>query len=427
MASSAKSSSNQAPDLGIPDSPHIVEVSIINTTSTIRGVQADTFLTPPIDGHKWMATPVFSFLVQHPELKRSLLFDLGIRKDWENLSPPMLSVIRKLGWTIHVDKDVREILEEGGVDSSKIEAIILSHGHFDHVGNPATFGPDTALVVGPGFKEKATPGYPTNQSSYLLETAYAGRELIELNFDTGRSGPNHTFQPLPIGRLRALDYFGDGSLYLLDTPGHAPGHISALARVTSSSSSSSPSSAPSFVLLAGDAFHHAGEFRPSAHLPLPSDIIPDPFEADAAPLEYHYGLPGQVFARLFADRGLPAGGTRPFYSRPPPPSSSSSSLPVSPSFHDDVDGVARTLEKLQELDARDNVLVAAAHDESLLGVLEFFPRGRLNGFVRHGTVRRVRWRFLKDFAHAVGKQGHELGRKREWCAETTMREGIKGV
>jgi hypothetical protein len=77
----------------------------------------------------------------------------------------------------------------------------------------------------------------------------------------------------------------------------------------------------------------------------------------------------------------------------------------------------RTREKLQEIDAQGNVLSAAAHDESLLGVLEFFPRGKLNSFVEHGTVRRVKWRFLKDFAMSVGKDGHELGKKREWSAE----------
>lgn len=357
-------------------------------------------MAPPIEGHHWMAAPVFSFLIQHRGLNRSLIFDLGIRKDWEKLSPSLLSRIKALGWTIHVEKDVREILDENGFDSSQTEAIILSHAHFDHVGNPSTFAPSTPLIVGPGFKQKLLPGYPTDQTSPVLESLYENRELIELDFDTGASG-THTFKPLPIGRLRALDYFNDGSFYLLDTPGHAVGHICGLARVTSSPS-------PSFILLAGDAFHHVGEFRPSKHLPLPTDITPDPFVPDPHPLEYHYGCSGRIFEKLFTDRGRPLDGTLYGPAR---------ITNKEESFHEDVDEVLRTIEKLQEIDAQNNVLVTAAHDESLLGVLDFFPRGKLNAFAEHGTVRRVRWRFLKDFGKAVGKEGHELGRKREWGSE----------
>lgn len=388
------------PDLGIPPSRHTVDVSIINTSATIRGIEARSFFAPPIDDHRWMAAPVFAFLIRHRGLNRSLVYDLGVRKDWQNLSPPMLSRLRAHGWTLHVEKDVREILDEGGVDGNSIEAIVWSHHHFDHIGNPATFGRNTSLIVGPGFRERWLPGYPTNPSSTILESDYAGREVVELDFATGKSG-SRTYRPATVGRLRALDYFGDGSFYLLDTPGHAVGHVSGLARVT-------PDPRPSFVLLAGDVLHHAGEIRPSRHLPLPADILPDPLEADPHPLESHYGCAGAVFGPLLAGRGRPAEG--PFYE---PGRAERGGEKI----HEDVDELVRTAEKVQELDAHDNVLVAAAHDESLLGVLEFFPRGNLNAFVDKGTVRRVRWRFLKDFAHAVGKEWHQLGRKHEWSAE----------
>ena len=224
--SAAASQSANLPELGIPPSPHTVDVSIINTGATIRGIPTRLLVAPQIKGHDWLALPVFSFLVQHPGLNRSLLFDLGIRKDWENLSPALLSHLHTLGWTLHVDKDVRAILDEGAVDSNSIEAVIRSHHHFDHVGNPNTFGPNTSLIVGPGFKEKLLPEYPANPSSTMLESDYAHRELIELNFDTGTSG-SHTYKPLPIGRLRALDYFNDGSFYLIDAPGHAIGTFAA--------------------------------------------------------------------------------------------------------------------------------------------------------------------------------------------------------
>ena len=87
---------------------------------------------------------------------------------------------------------------------------ISSHYHWDHLGDPSTFPPSTSLIVGPGFKEALTPGYPQNQESPILERDYEGRELKELSFEES---------DLKLGKLRAVDYFGDGSFYLLDTPG----------------------------------------------------------------------------------------------------------------------------------------------------------------------------------------------------------------
>ncbi|KAJ5880324.1 uncharacterized protein N7473_011377 [Penicillium subrubescens] len=56
-------------------------------------------------------------------------------------------------------------------------------------------------------------------------------------------------------------FFGDGSLYLLPTPGHAVGHMAALVRVTSGPDS--------FVLLDDDACDYCGELRPSPSRPNP--------------------------------------------------------------------------------------------------------------------------------------------------------------
>lgn len=84
-----------------------------------------------------------------------------------------------------------------------------SHYHWDHTGDPSTFPPSTDLVVGPGFKKAFTPGYPKNQDSPIRESDYQGRNLREISFDS-------KFQ---IGGYAALDYFEDGSFYLLDSPG----------------------------------------------------------------------------------------------------------------------------------------------------------------------------------------------------------------
>jgi len=59
---------------------------------------------------------------------------------------------------------------------------------------------------------------------------------------------------LPYGHLtETLDVFGDGSLRIVNAPGHLPGHINILARV--SSSSSSDGDGDRYAYLGGDACH----------------------------------------------------------------------------------------------------------------------------------------------------------------------------
>lgn len=375
-----------APDLNIPPSSQAVEVSVIDTTSSIKGVDAWKFLSPSIPGHSYLATPCFSFLIQHSALNRTLVFDLGIRRDWWNCSPFLQDRFKKGGYEIKVEKSVRQILEEAGeVDCAGIEAVVWSHWHFDHTGNPDEFEKSTALIVGPGFKDSLLPGYPANPDNAILESDYTGRRLVELDFaSTG----------LKIGKLDAIDYFGDGSFYFLNSPGHAIGHICALARTTVDP--------PSFILMGGDAYHHGGELRPSPYLPLPESISPHPF----TPLTLSSCL-GALFEPVLRDEDK----TRPIYIPSPQ---------TTVKMHFDAEEAVRTIQKLQEADVREDVLMVAAHDEALLDIVDFFPK-RANGFVQKGWVRQARWRFLRDFAEAVGYKG-EIEGKNDWAPPPVKEE-----
>lgn len=296
-----------------------------------------------------------------------------MRKDWK-ANPVIKARFENANVDIRVDKSVREILEEGGVDCNDIGAVIWSHWHFDHTGNVPEFEKSTSLIVGQGFKEKVLPGYPTNAESYILESDWEGRELIELDFSS--SG-------LKIGKMDAIDYFDDGSFYFLNTPGHAIGHICALARVTADP--------PSFILMGGDAYHHGGMLRPSAYMPLPDSISPHPFTSNSSS-----PCPGHILEPLLR------GGhkTKPFYE------------PAPDKVYHDVPEAIRTIQKLQEADVRDDILMVAAHDETMLDVVDFFPK-QANNFMKKGWVRQARWKFLMDFAKAVGYEG-KLDGKRDW-------------
>lgn len=49
---------------------------------------------------------------------------------------------------------------------------LTSHWHWDHTGDPSLFPTTTDLIVGPGFKDKFVPGYPTKPESGVDESAW---------------------------------------------------------------------------------------------------------------------------------------------------------------------------------------------------------------------------------------------------------------
>lgn len=341
----------------IPRSEHTVLVSIIDTTCHVS-IEIDKVFVPRRPGHDYLRVPNYSFLVRHPELGRTILFDLGLRKDWWNSAPVVRNILQEGQSHLSVQKDIREILEEGGVSTTTIDTIVWSHWHIDHIGDPSIFDNSVKLVVGPGFREHILPPYPLNKDSMVLQSDFEGRELEELNF---------TQNGLKIGRFNAIDYFGDGSFYFLDAPGHSVGHIAALARVKSEPDS--------FILMAGDGCLHGGQLRPSHSLPLPAAIT-------SQDLLLNSDMPScdLAFKELRAQKDVKS----PFYS----------AARNGVSFN--ADDANMTIEYLQDADSRDDIFIIFSHDDVLLDVVDFFP-STANDFMQKGWVEKTRWAFLRDF------------------------------
>lgn len=107
----------------IPQSDATVTVRIIDTGSR-ASISASEFFEPTIPGHEVLAnSPAYPFLTEHGS-GRNVIFDLGIRKDWRNFSPALLKMFKPAGVEVHGDKDVVDVLEEGGVKKEDINAVI---------------------------------------------------------------------------------------------------------------------------------------------------------------------------------------------------------------------------------------------------------------------------------------------------------------
>lgn len=178
----------------------------------------------------------YSFLVESHHRSQKVLFDLAFMKDLFTRMPPSLKAM--LGGDADVVDpvmkienicDVPDTLQAYGYDLSAVNSVIWSHAHIDHVGDPSVFPSTTELVVGPGFKSTCMPGYPINPEATVLDSAFRGRSVKELDFD--EDNPN----VVNIGGFRAVDFWRDGSFWVLECPGHTGHHLGALCRTTPNS------------------------------------------------------------------------------------------------------------------------------------------------------------------------------------------------
>jgi hypothetical protein len=113
-------------EVAIPPSNRTVSVSIIDTTSWAYKIPCHNLFRPPFAGLDTFDICSYAFLITHDD--RHVLFDLGIRKDWENLVPSTVALLKDWGTMLTVEKDVVDILRDGGTDLDKIDAAVWRQG-----------------------------------------------------------------------------------------------------------------------------------------------------------------------------------------------------------------------------------------------------------------------------------------------------------
>ena len=144
-------------------------------------------------------------LIRHP--KGTLLFDAGFGANVDEHFKNAPRLMRALT-TYDKETNAARQLQEHGISPEKIDSIILSHWHWDHVSGAEDF-PAAEVMV-----SKAEEDHIQTLPAGELITQMRGR-LKMRSFDfTGGAYENFD---------RSFDLFSDGSLVLVPLPGHTPG------------------------------------------------------------------------------------------------------------------------------------------------------------------------------------------------------------
>ena len=152
-------------------------------------------------GH--LTVPVCSYLISHP--KGNVVFDTGLHVDTQT------DQISYIGAEFHKyeqchfqpGEEISERLKQMQISPESVNYVVNSHLHFDHCGGNGLL-PNADIIV--QYKE--------------LEHAQSGEGgpgYISNDWDTGQSF--HVIDG-------EYDLFGDGSVVILPTYGHTPGHQS---------------------------------------------------------------------------------------------------------------------------------------------------------------------------------------------------------
>ncbi len=129
-------------------------------------------------------------------------------------------------------KDIPTQLAEIGLKPEQISRLGISHNHFDHVGQAASF-PQATLMIGAAdlAQFKADPLPFAVDPAFIKPWLDGGANVDAISGDR--------------------DVFGDGTVIILSTPGHTPGETSLLVRLAETGP----------IVLSGDVAHFEEQFE----------------------------------------------------------------------------------------------------------------------------------------------------------------------
>jgi N-acyl homoserine lactone hydrolase len=189
----------------------------------VTGVDATELADDGAYEGRTLDLPVPCFLIRHPD--GDLMWDTGMsptRTDLGDWATPGANIVDQLG-----------VL---GLAPADIRFLSVSHGHWDHSGNAGLFAASTWIVN------------PVERASMFDDESRASPSMDD-------------YGPLEAAETRLIsddhDVFGDGSVTVIQAPGHTAGHTVLLVRLAEAGP----------ILLSGDLWHQT-ESRSGRRMPI---------------------------------------------------------------------------------------------------------------------------------------------------------------
>ncbi len=157
---------------------------------------------------------IYFYVIDHPQYGRYLI-DSGVEERLKSNpeEAPIGSIVAKFMniKKLLVHQSTQEWLQK---NPQPLKGVILTHMHLDHIMGIPDIGEDIPIFIGPN--ESTHKNFPNMFVRGSTDGFLEGqRTLSELHF-TGNRGP---------GSPQMIDFFGDGSFYIISVPGHTVGSL----------------------------------------------------------------------------------------------------------------------------------------------------------------------------------------------------------
>lgn len=159
------------------------------------------------------------FLIRHP--KGDFLWDTGLPQALAEMPEGLING----AFHLKVSVKLTDQLQQLGLVPTDIDYLSVSHSHFDHLGNAGLFASAKFLAHKDEYEHMFSDEMRANEQTF---PAYAALENAKTVIFEDK-----------------YDVFGDGSVEIIPTPGHTPGHTALLIHLGNSGP----------ILLSGDLYH----------------------------------------------------------------------------------------------------------------------------------------------------------------------------
>jgi N-acyl homoserine lactone hydrolase len=189
--------------------------------------------------------PIVAFLVEHPGAGR-VLIDTGFHA---GVAARSVDAFGRGGALIFKDLEMESEqavpgqLRRRGLDVKDVGLVVMTHLHTDHAGGVSQLPDATFLVSDREWDHASKSGQRQGYNPRQFDHAFDWRLL---DFEGDQADSFATFG-------RSFDLLGDGSIRMVFTPGHTPGHLSVVLRLKGRE-----------ALVTGDAVYTMRTLRESA-------------------------------------------------------------------------------------------------------------------------------------------------------------------